>query len=628
MVDATHHARMKKLPLAGAPRASRASPGVSGDVPDEEASALRQLLLELRADLPAEREQARESQRARFAEALAALGELAITSDDIEPLIGATCDLVAETLALDGVALLQETGEPGRLLVRTGWGCVASASGQVIEAGEGTQAGFALATRGSTATADARAAWMDDRFLQGHELVAAALVTLPGFARPRVLVGAYQQRRRAFSPDEIRFLEAAAGSLSAAISRCRAEAERQELHAKLALADRMVSVGTLAAGVAHELNNPLAYVNANITFLSEQAELLASLLPSSARADGEVKDALEQLGEAARDARDGVERMRVIVRDLKLLSRADDSKVGSVELGPILDSCINVAWNELKHRAKVVKDLGELPALRASEGRLGQIFLNLLVNAAQAIPEGQAERNEIRVSARSIPGERLVVEVSDTGCGIPPEILPRIFDPFFTTKPPGVGTGLGLSIVHGIVTSMRGEIQVESTPGKGSTFRITLPLAPPDAAEAAEAGAAQPARSSTRARILVVDDEPLVGTVLQRTLASEHEVVTCASVDQALGRLDSGEAFQLIFSDLLMPGRTGMDLHRTLLERHPAMAARLVFLTGGACSEAARTFLAQPGMEYVEKPFDLDAIRGLIARRLAAGDPEGATAGA
>jgi CheY-like chemotaxis protein len=268
----------------------------------------------------------------------------------------------------------------------------------------------------------------------------------------------------------------------------------------------------------------------------------------------------------------------------------------------------------------VVKDLRAVPAVRASEGRLGQVFLNLLVNAAQAIPEGQVERNEIRVSARPIPGERVVIEVSDTGCGIPADVLPRIFDPFFTTKPPGVGTGLGLSIVHGIVTGMHGEIQVESTPGKGTTFRITLPLAPPEAAEPPEAGAAP--RSGARARILVVDDEPMVGTVLQRTLAPEHEVVTCAGVDQALARLDAGEAFQLIFSDLLMPGRTGMDLHRALLEHHPAMAGRLVFLTGGACSEAARTFLAQPGMEYIEKPFDLDALRGLIARRLAAGEAE------
>jgi signal transduction histidine kinase/ActR/RegA family two-component response regulator len=461
---------------------------------------------------------------------------------------------------------------------------------------------------------------MEDQFLARHGLVAAALAPLPGFLRPRLLLGAYATQRRAFAPDEVRFLEAAAGSLAAAVARCRAEAERKELHAKLALADRMVSVGTLAAGVAHELNNPLAYVNANITFLTEQVAHLSTLLPASARADAEVTDVLGQLVEAARDAKDGVDRMRVIVRDLKMLSRADDASVGPVDLGPVLDSCVNVAWNELKHRARLVKDVAHLPTVRGSAGRLGQIFLNLLVNAAQAMPEGPAEQQEIRVSARPLGADRVVIEVADTGCGIPPENLARIFDPFFTTKAPGVGTGLGLSIVHGIVTAMLGEISVESTVGKGSTFRVVLPVAPPEAAdEPPEAGGA-PGRapSRPRSRILVVDDEPLVGAVLERTLGEEHEVVTCSGAREALERLARGETFDLVFSDLLMPGLSGMDLHAELARGHPALARRVVFLTGGACTEAAREFLARPGMECVEKPFDLESIRQVIARRLPA----------
>jgi signal transduction histidine kinase/ActR/RegA family two-component response regulator len=610
---------MRKFLLADAPGAARATAGLGAGprALDEEATALRQLLLELRADLPAEREQARESNRARFAEALAALGELAITTEEIEPLITEACELLTETLDVDGMALLQETKEPDRLLVRSACGCLAATRNEIVGAGAATQAGFALASRGSTATADARAAWLDDEFLIGHGLVAAALVTLPGFSSPRMLVGAYQQRRRAFSPDEIRFLEAAAGSLSAALARCRAEAERKELHAKLALADRMVSVGTLAAGVAHELNNPLAYVNANLSFLVEQTAALEARLPASARADGEVRETLQQLVEAARDALDGVDRMRAIVRDLRMLSRADDSKVGPVELGPILDSCVNVAWNEIKHRARLVKDLQPLPAVRGSEARLGQIFLNLLVNAAQAMPAGQAEQNEIRVSARLLGGDRVLIEVADTGCGIPPEVLPRIFDPFFTTKPPGVGTGLGLSIVHGIVTGMQGEIRVDSTVGKGTTFHVILPVAGPEPLEDAPpppAPALAPALA--RARILVVDDEPLVGTVLQRTLGHEHDVTTCASGPEALARLARGETYDVVLSDLLMPEMSGMELHQAMVARHPALARHLVFLTGGACSEAARDFLARPGVEYVEKPFELEAIRHVIARHL------------
>ena len=616
---------MRKVSAAGVSRTVRALGGVSEDdrLLQDEALALRQLLLELRPDLPHEREPAREASRARFAEALAALGELAITTEEVEPLLGAACALVVETLDVDGVAILQESDLPARLVVRASAGCLATARGEALDAGDLTQAGFALANRGATATADARAAWMEDRFLASHGLVAAALAPLPGFARPRTMLGAYAQRRRAFAPDEVRFLEAAGGSLSAAIARCRAEAERKELHAKLALADRMVSVGTLAAGVAHELNNPLAYVNANITFLSEQVDHLSTLLPPSARADAEVTDVLHQLVEAARDTRDGVERMRAIVLDLRTLSRADETSVGPVELGPVLDSCVNVAWNELKHRARLVKDLEPLPAVRGSAGRLGQIFLNLLVNAAQAIPEGRAEEHEIRVSARRLGGDRVAIEVSDTGCGIAPEVLPRIFDPFFTTKPPGVGTGLGLSIVHGIVTAMKGEIRVESVVGRGSTFRVVLPVAAPDLADEGpeEPGGGPPAGSGlpsrSRARILVVDDEPLVGTVIQRTLGGEHEIVACCSARQALDLLARGESFDLVLSDLLMPELTGMDLHRELSATYPELARHMVFLTGGACTEAARAFLAQPGRVCVEKPFDLESIRAAIAVRLA-----------
>jgi signal transduction histidine kinase/CheY-like chemotaxis protein len=608
---------MKRVPAASPQRGLRAIAGVGADdrLELEESTTLRQVLLELRADLPQVREPAREADRTRFAEALAALGELAITSEEVEPLLATGCELVGETLGVDAVALLSEVA-PGLLEVRAAAGALAGARGERLDAGNSTQAGFALAGRGPTATADARAAWMDDRFLAAHGLVAAALVPLPGFARPRLVLGAYARARRAFAPDEVRFLEAAGGSLSAAVARCRAEAERRELHAKLALADRMVSVGTLAAGVAHELNNPLAYVNANVSYLAEQVAHLASLLPASARGDAEVEDVLAQLVEASRDAKDGVDRMRVIVRDLRTLSRADDASVGPVDLGPVLDSCVNVAWNELKHRARLVKDVPHLPCVRGNAGRLGQIFLNLLVNAVQAMPEGPGGENEIRVSARPLGGDRVVIEVADTGCGIPPENLARIFDPFFTTKAPGVGTGLGLSIVHGIVTSMQGEIAVESTVGLGTTFRVVLPVASQEPPEEAPAEGPGPRPDPRRARILVVDDEPLVGTVLERTLGEEHEVVACGGAREALDRLARGEAFDLVFSDLLMPGLTGMDLHAELTRTHPELARRMVFLTGGACTEASREFLARPGMEWLEKPFDLETIREVIARRL------------
>jgi signal transduction histidine kinase len=240
--------------------------------------------------------------------------------------------------------------------------------------------------------------------------------------------------------------------------------ERMHIQQRLRIADRMASVGMLAAGVAHEINNPLAYVTANLGYLGEALK----------RLDPGTIDNAAELGDVLEEAHEGCERIRQIVRDLKMFSREDEAPSRPVELKRVLESSINMAWNEIRHRARLVKDFTEVPPVLAKESRLGQVFLNLLVNAAQAIPEGGADRNEIRVTLRS-EADRVLVEVRDTGSGIPPETLPRIFDPLFTTKPVGIGTGLGLSISHSIVRGMGGEITVDSVIGKGTTFTVSLP---------------------------------------------------------------------------------------------------------------------------------------------------------
>ena len=603
---------------------------------EDEAASLRRLILETRADLAVSRDQSREACRARFAEALAALGELAIVTEQADAFIANACTLVSATLEVDGVALFQEAGPPGHLRVRFAAGCLVESSGQLLEAGPGTQIGFALSQRGSTATADARAAWMEDRFLQGHGVQAAAVSVLPGAGGPRVLLGAYQRRRRAFTADEVRFLEAAGGAMAAALSRCQVEQERKELHQRLALADRMASVGTMAAGVAHELNNPLSYVSSNLAYLAEQVTVLAGHLSMDARRDPTIREIIEQVGEAARDAREGVERMRSIVGDLRHLSRSDDTQVGPIELGPVAEACVGVAWNEIKRRARLVKDLQPVPSVRANQARLAQIVLNLLLNAAQSIPSGHVERNEIRLSIRRHDEAQVVIEVSDTGGGIEPEVLPRIFEPFFTTKPAGEGIGLGLSIVQGIVRSMHGEIEVESEPGRGTTFRVVLPVCADEPEQASEPGAgaatATPASAAAepvaaRAAVLVVDDEPLVGAVLQRTLGYEHDVTVCGSGPEALARLERGERFDLVFSDLLMPEMSGFELVEHLRARHPALARHVVFLTGGVADGPTSALLEQSGVETVEKPFELEVIRAAIARHRTARELETAAPG-
>ena len=246
--------------------------------------------------------------------------------------------------------------------------------------------------------------------------------------------------------------------------------ERKQIETRLMVSDRMASVGSLAAGVAHEINNPLAFVLANLDFAARQLDELA--------ASGVPEPKLTELRSVVSDAREGADRVRSIVRDLKSFSRSDDPKPGPVDLHRVLDSCCSMAWNEIRHRARLEKAYHRgLPHALGTESRLSQVFLNLLVNAAQAIAEGAASANTIRVATRVLEDGRLGVSISDTGPGMPPEVQGHIFEPFFTTKPVGVGTGLGLSICHGIVQELGGEIRLESAPGKGTTFLVVLPAA-------------------------------------------------------------------------------------------------------------------------------------------------------
>ena len=241
--------------------------------------------------------------------------------------------------------------------------------------------------------------------------------------------------------------------------------ERKRMEQRLMLADRMVSVGTLAAGIAHEINNPLAYVIANLSFIQEEVEELGPTL-SAAKAKG--------LRELIAQAEDGAERVRVIIRDLKSFSRVDSTDDGPVEIQRVLDSAINMAWNEIRHRAQLQKRCADVPPVRGNEARMGQVFLNLLVNAAQAIPVGHAADNQITLTVQQ-RGEQVMVEIADTGAGIAETDLPHIFEPFYSTKPEG--SGLGLAMVYRVVQEHGGEIDVRSAPRVGTTFTLGLPAA-------------------------------------------------------------------------------------------------------------------------------------------------------
>ena len=378
--------------------------------------------------------------------------------------------------------------------------------------------------------------------------------------------------------------------------------ERRKMQAQLLLADRMSSLGTLSAGVAHEINNPLAYVIGSL-------DLLASRLPIVCR--DLDKDTCRWLEQQIERAREGSERVRNIVRDLKSFSRADEEKVTAVDLRRSLETSLTLVWNEIKHRARLVKDFAAVPAVRANEARLGQVFINLLVNAAQAIGEGDIENNELRVVGRTDAAGNAVVEIHDTGCGIPAENLSRIFEPFFTTKPVGEGTGLGLAICHGIVTSMGGSLTAESEPGKGSVFRVVLPGAQV-AVSAARPHHRPQEPNPHRGRVLVIDDEADLTDVTREGLAPFHDVLTTDDARPALDWIAGGDRFDLILCDMMMPMMTGMEFYTRLQQANPAQAAKVVFMTGGAFTPRAREFLARLPNLRLEKPFDLDHVLQVV----------------
>ena len=272
------------------------------------------------------------------------------------------------------------------------------------------------------------------------------------------------------------------------VSLVRDITERKQVQEKLRAAERMASLGTLSAGMAHEVNNPIAYVQSNLGFIQEE---LHALVGTEEKLEGERWG---EVLEALRESEAGCQRIRDIVLDLKTFSRGDEESRGPVHLHTVLDSCVNIARGEIRHRAQLVKDYGVIPPVHANESRLGQIFLNLIVNAAQAIPEADVKSHEIRITTTH-EGEWVRVAVKDSGIGIPPENRARLFDPFFTTKPIGVGTGLGLSICHGIVLTMGGRIEVESEVGQGTTFQVFLPVRPAEAEVVPVATGAAPVRT-------------------------------------------------------------------------------------------------------------------------------------
>jgi PAS domain S-box-containing protein len=375
--------------------------------------------------------------------------------------------------------------------------------------------------------------------------------------------------------------------------------DRNLLREQLLQAERLASLGTMAAGVAHEINNPLTYVLGNIDHVLK-----------------ELPDLAEPLREALVDAREGAQQVSVIVRDLKAFSRVEKEQVRATDLERVLELAVKMTASNTRHRATVGLDLVPMPPVLADEAKLGQVFVNLLLNAADAIADGDVEGNEIAVATSLDAAGNVVVTVRDTGGGIPDDVLPRIFDPFFTTKAVGTGTGLGLAICHTSVRSFGGEISVTSEVGHGTTFTIRLvacgeivapPVSPP----------VSPGPIAIR-RLLVIDDDVAVARAISRMLGRHFDVVTEHGGAAALSRLDGGERFDVVLCDVMMPGMTGIQLQVEVERRHPGVAATMIFMSGGACTAEADAFVERFQERFIAKPFTWHNMQPLLERVLPA----------
>ncbi|MFK8003994.1 MAG: ATP-binding protein [Polyangiales bacterium] len=372
---------------------------------------------------------------------------------------------------------------------------------------------------------------------------------------------------------------------------------KAELIASLERSNRMSSIGVLAACIAHEVNNPLAYLAGNLTFLDERAKRNAAVDE-------------EHIG-ALTDAMNATERVRSIVAELKHYSREEKEISQSLEPSKVVEEALKIVRNETRHIAKVSTEF-ETAQVRvaASPNRLVQVIVNLLLNAAQALPPARKATNTIEVRT-TIEGDEVHIAVIDNGPGIPPELLERVTQPFFTTKAPGVGTGLGLAVCEEIVRQFSGTLSIENNALGGATITVRLPVAEDELASSSELECVDPP-STAPGRILIVDDEPLVRRALMRLLR-EHEVVEAEGGEEALELLKKDENFDLILCDVMMPVVSGLDMYARVRDEFAPLDERIVFMTGGAFDPRLQALMqATAKVPVIDKPFDPDHLRRTV----------------
>ncbi len=369
--------------------------------------------------------------------------------------------------------------------------------------------------------------------------------------------------------------------------------------------ERLAAIGSLAASVTHEIKNPIFYLLANLEFFIE------SCAEPPLATDPHLSEDLKQ---ALGDSLEGARRIRDIVQDMQDLARAPSDKGAEFDLSDAARSAIRLAGAEVRDRATLVSHFGEHLAVYGNSGQLCQVFLNILVNAAQAIAAmGNRGDEPGRITLTTYrDGDDAVAEISDDGPGIPAEHLGRLFEPFFTTKPPGVGTGLGLPISRDLVRRHGGDLDVRSEVGKGTTFVLRLPSALPRPNETQNT---RTVPAPGRLRILYVDDDTMILSSLRRFFGATHEVWLASDGREALAVLERQPSFDAIVCDLLMPQLSGVELYETIERRWPPLARSCVFISGavGALDRQLESFLERVRPTLLRKPIDLATLSRFFA---------------
>lgn len=413
--------------------------------------------------------------------------------------------------------------------------------------------------------------------------------------------------------------------------------ERQrvfELQQRLMHADRLASIGQLAAGVAHEVNNPLTYLLANTGILKDRmwaleraiaklrgqvanvpqtGEAFFELLVAETDLPATLVESREMLGENLA----GLERIRSIIRDLKVFSRAERDDIELVSMNDVINTACNIVYNEIRHRARLVKDLGVAPTVAADRGKLAQLFTNILLNAAQSIEEGAAERNQIRITSR-VDGGVIRTVIEDTGGGIGREDLERVFEPFFTTKARDVGTGLGLSLCLEIARFHGGSIELRSELGVGTRVEVTLPVEGALRLTSTNPPRPRNDKPHRRVRVLIIDDEELVCRAYARVLKPHHDVVCIRGGRDALEYLETDASFDVLICDLMMPEVDGLMVYERLLDKQSPLVQRLVFASGGAFTSRVKAFIGNVRNLCLEKPLSRELLLSVVEQVAAA----------